>query len=91
MRELVLYARPGCHLCVEARATIEAILAERRALGLDPATLVERDISTNPDWEQAWFAEIPVVEVGDRRLTLATSPLRLRRFLDDVLGAVVAG
>ena len=26
MRELVLYARPGCHLCVESRATIEAIL-----------------------------------------------------------------
>ena len=90
MRELILYARPGCHLCTEARATIQAILAERHARGLEPATLIDRDISTNPDWERAWFAEIPVVELGERRLTLATSPLRLRRFLDEALGAVVA-
>jgi hypothetical protein len=89
MRELILYTRPGCHLCAEARATIEAILAERGASGLEPATLIERDISTNPAWEQAWFAEIPVVELGERRLTMAISPLRLRRFLDDALGTVV--
>ena len=45
----------------------------------------------DPAWEQAFFAEIPVVEIGDRRLTLATSPSRLRRFLDEALGAAVAG
>ena len=89
MCELVLYARPGCHLCVEARTAIEAILAERHRHGLEPAHLVERDISTNPAWERAWFADIPVVEVGDRRLTLATSPIRLRRFMDEALGAAV--
>lgn len=89
MRELILYARPGCHLCAEARATIEAILAERRSMGLEPATLIDRDISTDPTWERAWFAEIPVVELGERRLTMATSPLRLRRFLAEALGAVV--
>lgn len=91
MRELVLYTRPGCHLCDEARATIEAILADRREHGLDVPSLVERDISTNPAWERAYFAEIPVVELGDRRLTLATSPLQLRRFLDEALGPAVAG
>ena len=90
MRELILYARPGCHLCAEARATIEAVLDERRALGLEPVALIDRDVSTNPAWERAWFAEIPVVELGERRLTMATSPLRLRRFLDEALGAVVA-
>jgi len=89
MPELVLYARPGCHLCVETRAALHAILAERRRHGLPAPGLVERDISTNPEWERAWFAEIPVVEVGDRRLTLATSPLRLRRFLDDALCAAM--
>ena len=89
MRELVLYARPGCHLCVETRAALEAILAERRRHGLDAPGLVERDITTNLEWERAWFAEIPVVEVGDRRLTLATSPARLRRFLDEALDAAV--
>jgi hypothetical protein len=91
MRELVLYARPGCHLCDEARATIEAILADRREHGLDVPSLVDRDISTNPAWERTYFAEIPVVELGDRRLTLATSPLQLQRFLDEVLGPAVAG
>jgi glutaredoxin len=91
MREFFLYVRPGCHLCVEARSTIDAFLAERRALGADSPTVVERDISTDPAWEQAFFAEIPVVELDGRRLTLAISPLGLRRFLDEALGAAVAG
>jgi hypothetical protein len=90
MLEIVLYARPGCHLCTEARTTIDAILADRRRNGLSLAAVVERDISTDPDWERAFFAEIPVVEVGDRRLPLAISPRGLQRFLDDVLGPVLA-
>jgi hypothetical protein len=91
MLEIVLYARPGCHLCTEARTTIDAILADRRRNGLSLPAVVERDISTDPAWEQAFFAEIPVVEVGDRRLPLAISPRGLQRFLDDVLGPVLAG
>lgn len=91
MLEIVLYTRPGCHLCAEARTTIDAILAERRSRGLATPAVVERDISTDAEWEQAFFAEIPVLEAGDRRLTLAISPRRLERFLDDVLGPVLAG
>jgi hypothetical protein len=91
MLELVLYARPGCHLCAEARTTIDALLTDRRGHGLDTPTLIERDISTDPALERAYFAEIPVVEIGDRRLILATSPSRLRRFLDEALGTAVAG
>jgi hypothetical protein len=91
MNELVLYARPGCHLCAETRSSIEAYLAERRDRGLDTPALVERDISSDPSWERAFFAEIPVVEIGASRLTLATSPGRLRRFLDEALGAARAG
>jgi len=88
MPPIVLYVRPGCHLCTESQAVIAALLAERAAQGGEPVTLVERDISTNPSWEQLHFAEIPVVEVGDRRLALAISPRTVRRFLDDVLGPV---
>ncbi len=91
MPEIVLYVRPGCHLCAQARTTIDALLAEHRRRGLAAPDVVERDISTNLDWERAFFAEIPVVEVGDRRLNLAVSPRGLRRFLDDVLGPVLAG
>jgi hypothetical protein len=91
MNELVLYARPGCHLCAETRSSIEAYLSERRDRGLDTPALVERDISSDASWERAFFAEIPVVEIGGSRLTLATSPGRLRRFLDEALGVARAG
>ena len=50
-----------------------------------PRSLVERDIETDPDLERAFLAEIPVVELGDRRLTLATSPARIERLLAEVL------
>ncbi len=91
MHELVLYTRPGCHLCTDARAILDALLAERRARGLPPASLVERDISLNPAWERAYFAEVPVVEIGGRRLALATSPARLRRFLEEALATNAGG
>jgi hypothetical protein len=81
MTELVLYSREGCGLCAEARATLEALLDERRRAGLASPTLVERDITTNPDWERAFFTTIPVVELGDRRLELAISQAKLRRLL----------
>jgi hypothetical protein len=48
---------------------------------------VERDIETDPRWERTFFASIPVIELGDRRLELATSAAKLRRLLTDVLDA----
>jgi hypothetical protein len=81
MTELVLYSRDGCHLCDETRATLEDLLAERSAAGLYAPPLVERDIRTDPEWERANFAVIPVVEFGDTRLELATSRAKLRRLL----------
>ena len=78
--DLVLYGRPGCGLCDEARddpRPRSSTSAQRAGLA-DPA-LVERDIETDPDWERAFFASIPVVELGDRRLELATSAAKLRR------------
>jgi glutaredoxin len=47
MLEIILYARPGCHLCAQARTTIDALLAERRRRGLEAPDVVERDISTD--------------------------------------------
>lgn len=85
--DLVLYSRPGCGLCDETRTLLAALLDERRRAGLPTPTLVERDIETDPAWEQAYFTSIPVVELGDRRLELATSVAKLRRLLTDVLDA----
>lgn len=83
--ELVLYTRDGCHLCEEARAIVQGLLEDRAARGQRTASIHERDITTDPEWERQFFATIPVVEVAGRRLELATSAAKLRRFLDDVL------
>ncbi len=85
--DLVLYGRPGCGLCDEARAALDALLEERARAGLPSPRLQERDIETDPAWERAYFASIPVVELGDRRLELATSVAKLRRLMTDVLDA----
>lgn len=79
--DLLFYSRPGCYLCDDARRLVEQLLAERRAQGRPVPRLVERDITTNEDWERAHFATIPVVELGDRRLDLVTSAARLRALL----------
>ena len=85
--DLILYARAGCGLCDETRATVTSLLAARRAAGLEVPLLVERDIDTDPDWQRAYFASIPVLELAGRRLELAISPARMRRLLTDVLDA----
>jgi glutaredoxin-like protein DUF836 len=85
--DLVLYGRPGCGLCDEARSILLALQEQRARAGLAVPTLIERDIETNPDWHRAFFTSIPVVELGDRRLELATSAAKLRRLLADVLDA----
>ena len=85
--DLVLYGRPGCGLCDETRDLLNALREERARAGLAVPRLVEHDIETDPSWERAFFASIPVVELGDRRLELVTSAAKLRRLLADVLDA----
>ena len=83
--DLILYGRPGCHLCDEARETVEALLRQRSEAGQPTPRLIERDIETDDAWQRAWFASIPVLELGERRLVLATSPAKIRRLLADGL------
>jgi hypothetical protein len=83
--DLILYGRPECGLCDEARTLLEALLEDRLARNLPTPRLVERDIDTNETWQRAYFATIPIVELGDRRLDTVTSLEALRRLLDDVL------
>jgi glutaredoxin-like protein DUF836 len=86
--DLILYGRPDCGLCAEARSMIELLLADRAERGLPTPTFVERDIDSDPDWQRAFFAIIPVVDLGDRRLETVTSMARLRRLLADEFGVV---
>ena len=88
--DLILYARPGCGLCDEAREAIQLLLADRAARGLPVPAFVERDIEADPELNRRLFERIPVIELGDGRLELATSVARLRRLLADVLDSPVA-
>jgi hypothetical protein len=87
--DLVLYGKPGCHLCEDARATIDRLLRSRADAGLPIPRVVERDILSDPTWERDFFLTIPVVELGGRRLELATSQAKIRVLLADVLDASI--
>jgi hypothetical protein len=83
---LVLYARPGCSLCDEAREAIDLVLADRAGRGLAVPAVVERDIEADPELHRALFERIPVVELGDQRVELIVSIGKLRRLLNDAIG-----
>jgi hypothetical protein len=88
--DLILYTRAGCGLCDETRLMLQGLLEDRAARGARLAQFRERDIATDPEIERDLFDRIPVVELRGRRLELATSASRLRRFLDDGLDGVLA-
>jgi hypothetical protein len=83
---LSLYGRPGCHLCEETAAILDAHLEARAAAGRPTLPVVHRNIEDDPTWERRFLTTIPVLEAGDHRLELATSPARIRAFVDEVLG-----
>ncbi|HEY7523337.1 MAG TPA: glutaredoxin family protein [Candidatus Limnocylindrales bacterium] len=85
--DLVLYVRPGCELCDETRQLLHALLDERAGAARAIPTIVERDIEADDELHRRFLATIPVVEIGDRRLELATSAAKLRRLLADALDA----
>lgn len=89
--DLVLYSRPGCHLCEDTRAVLDALLAERRASGRPAPVLRERDIEGDAELHRRYALTIPVIAIGGRELELATSPAKVRRLLEDVLDGASAG
>jgi hypothetical protein len=85
--ELVLYTRAGCSLCAEAREYLQALLEDRAGRSQPIARLTERDIDADPALHDELFDRIPVLELNGRRLELAASAARIRRFLHDELDA----
>ena len=71
-----LYAKPGCHLCDDARVVIERVCTD---LG---TSYDEVDISTSPDLMNAWGDQIPVTFVdGAQHDFWAVDEQRLRHAL----------
>ena len=76
---VILYSRPGCHLCEEAREAIQAVRAER------PFELREVDVSLDPGLHSRYGERIPVVELGgDELFEYHVDPAALRERLDTV-------
>ncbi|MGB7417067.1 MAG: glutaredoxin family protein [Thermosynechococcaceae cyanobacterium] len=68
MITLVLYSKPECHLCEGLQEKLEQIQ--------DPPLRIEvRDITTNPDWFQAYQYEVPVLfSVSEAAETMLPRP-----------------
>ena len=62
---MTLLGKPGCHLCDEARAVVESVLADHPAVTFD-----ERSILDDPHLLDAYAEEIPVVLIDDRVHTI---------------------
>ena len=58
---VVLYSKPGCHLCDDARTVVEAVCAE---LG---ESYDEVDITTSEELMEAYGEQIPVTFVDGRQ------------------------
>ena len=73
---VVLYSRPGCHLCDVAR---ETILAQRDRLGFE---FEEIDIEADDQLGLEYGIRIPVVEVdGEEAFEITVDAARLARLV----------
>jgi glutaredoxin len=82
---IVVYSRPGCHLCENVIAELERI----KAASVEIDVLTE-DITTNPILLNRFHNLIPVVLV-DGKIKLAGAALSNPKTLSDVLSKAILG
>ena len=79
MTRVVIYGKPECHLCDDARAVLERVRADL------PFQLEERDITRDDELHRRYLERIPVVEVeGREAFELFVDEAELRRVLGRV-------
>jgi glutaredoxin len=60
MQKLILYSKPGCHLCEGLQEKLEQIQSQQDSSDLQ-FELELRDITQNESWFQAYQYEVPVL------------------------------
>jgi glutaredoxin len=76
---LILYGKPGCHLCDDARAVIERVTAARGV------AIEHVDITLDPALHARYGERIPVLEIdGEEAFELFVDEGALARRLDRV-------
>lgn len=74
--QIVLYTKPGCHLCDEAKAVLQGL---RETLAFE---LQEIDITADPALSEAFSNEIPVGYIDGRKIfKYRIDPALIRRRL----------
>jgi glutaredoxin len=72
---VILFSRPGCHLCEDARALLQRIAAPGEIL------IEEVDITTDPALVRAYDLLIPVIRIAGTELSAPIGEADLRRAL----------
>jgi glutaredoxin len=62
LTNLIIYSRPGCHLCDEMKAVV------RRVSASVPISLEEIDISGDTELERLYGLEIPVLLADGKKV-----------------------
>ena len=66
---IVFYTKPGCHLCEDARAMLNALQSEFQI------AIQEIDIERDPGLFKKYFDQIPVLVINQR--TTLAAPIRV--------------
>lgn len=65
MIKVVLYTKPGCHLCEDAKALLLDVIADHPDT---PYLLEEVDIRQETAVHQQYWDKIPVIQVGTAQI-----------------------
>ena len=80
MPRLTLLGKPGCHLCDDARAIVQTVLADHPEVSFDELSILD-----DPALLDTYVEEIPVVLIDDRVHTIwRVDEARLRKALDAI-------
>ncbi|HOB57207.1 MAG TPA: glutaredoxin family protein [Rhodoglobus sp.] len=82
---LTLLSKPGCHLCDTARDAVTEVIAQLGAAA-SAVTVEELSILDDPELNERYWDEIPVVLVNGRVHTIwRVDPARLTRALEEAI------